>query len=226
MSTLKDGRKIYTRRKVRENIQLCLEENSSSRGNQLARLHVKLRLWWLQVGAYFAPPPPSSQFLLVEQRLELQRPSSRHRWYCSLQFSSNRRLEIAKLSQAICGARWTADSSGEERAAEQDWNGVSESKREHGERGRRRNSFSPAEFLPSSGCTCELCAGRGRKSQQFIYRRMELAAICGVQSVSVHPDVPWRGEGSADGGARQTLKQKQNNNFNLIINRLLRCFSC
>lgn len=60
-------------------------------------------------------PPLSSQFLSVEQQLELRRPSSRHRWYCSLQFSSNRQLEIARLSQAICGARWTADSSGEGR---------------------------------------------------------------------------------------------------------------
>ena len=56
--------------------------------------------------SFFAPPllpsppsPPSpSRFLSAEQQREPERPFSRHRWYCSLQFSSNPGLEIARLS--------------------------------------------------------------------------------------------------------------------------------
>lgn len=52
--------------------------------------------------SFFAPlspsPPSPSRFLSAEQQREPERPFSRHRWYCSLQFSSNPGLEIARLS--------------------------------------------------------------------------------------------------------------------------------
>lgn len=121
------------------------------------------------------PPSLSSWFLSAEQQRELERPFSRHRWYCSLQFSSNPGLEIAWLSQAICSTRWTADSGGGgEKNVEAGAGGM-----EGTERGEGGNpplsSFHPA----AAHVRCELGAGRGQNGRQFIYRRDPTACHMG-----------------------------------------------
>lgn len=133
------------------------------------------------ISPFLPPRPLSSWFLSAEQQLEPQRPFSRHRCYCSLQFSSNRWLEIARLSQAICGARWTADSGGGETAfKEQDWERAN--RRRGGSREGKEEERPPS---PLSSCHpaaahphWELGAGRGQSSQ-FIYHRMGPPAIWG-----------------------------------------------
>jgi len=81
--------------------------------------------------------------------------------------------------------------------------GLKGSEREERREQRGEGGGTLAPLLSSSHpaaahVRCELSAGRGQRSQKFIYRRMGLAAIWGVQSVSVSPAVPWRGKGAAD----------------------------
>lgn len=107
-------------------------------------------------GSSFLPPPrfPSAE-------CEDERPFLRHRWYRSLQFSSNAQLELAVMGNLRREMDRCLQQRGEEHRRER-W-------KDH----------------PGGA------HGKGQRSRRFIYCWRKAAAIWGVQSVSVRPAVPW-----------------------------------